>query len=51
MEAIKPEIDHRKTDVGTKRIGLNRADPQGLTLMTGATDKPRTIGRWRNQFN
>jgi hypothetical protein len=32
MEAIKPEIDHRKTDVGTKQIGLNRAERQGLTL-------------------
>jgi hypothetical protein len=32
MEAIKPEIDPRKTDVGTKRIGLNRAEPQGLIL-------------------
>jgi hypothetical protein len=32
MEAIKPEIDHLKTDVGIKRIELNRAEPQGLTL-------------------
>ena len=30
MEAIKPEIDHGKIDVGIKRIGLNRAESQGL---------------------
>jgi len=29
MEAIKPEIDHRKTDVGIKQIGLTARSRRG----------------------